>query len=359
VSKHRFLAIAALLLAIGASKAQAQQGFYAGKQLTILVNYDAGGPTDFEARLLARHLGRHIAGHPNIIVQNMAGAAGLIGTKYLGEIAPRDGTMVGYFTGSSQRYVSNPERFPVDFRTYEFIAVLPSGRLHFMRTDVKPGIRIAADIIKSEDLVVGGLGREQPKDLSMRLTLDILGVRYKYVTGYNSSAQAILALQRGEISYYSDSPPLYKTKIDPMVKSDQLVPVFYDPEFNGVEFSVPKYVKGLSLQPFHELHKTIKGSMPAGPLWEAYKSILLVNGTMYRLVTLPPGAPKEAVNALRQAVLRINEDKDYLEEAERTMGDTPEYVTGPNLNEEVRKGLTISPELKAFMDEYIKKADGR
>jgi tripartite-type tricarboxylate transporter receptor subunit TctC len=267
ISKLRRLAIAALLLAIGAANAQPQQSFYTGKQLTILVNYDAGGPTDFEARLLARHLGKHIAGHPNVIVQNMAGAAGLIGTKYLGEIAPRDGTMVGYFTGSTQRFVSNPERFTVDFRTYEFIAVLPSGRLHFMRTDVKPGIRAAADIVKSEDLVVGGLGREGPKDLSMRLTLDLLGVRYKYVTGYNSSAQAILALQRGEISYYSDSPPLYKTKIDPLVKAGQLIPVFYDPQFDGVDFSVPKYVKGLPIPPFHELHKTIKAAMPPARQW--------------------------------------------------------------------------------------------
>ena len=93
----------------------------------------------------------------------MGGAAGLIGAKYLGEVAPKDGAMMGYFTGSTQRYVSNPERFNVDFRTYEFIAVVPSGRIHFMRTDVKPGIKTAADIVKSENLVVGGLGREQPK----------------------------------------------------------------------------------------------------------------------------------------------------------------------------------------------------
>ena len=138
------LAIAALALCC--NNAGAQQPFYAGKQLTILVNYDAGGPTDLEARLLSRHIGRHIAGNPRIIVQNMGGAAGLIGTKYLGEVAPRDGTMLGYFTGATQRYVSNPERFNVDFRTYEFIAVLPSGRIHFMRTDVRPGIKRAADV---------------------------------------------------------------------------------------------------------------------------------------------------------------------------------------------------------------------
>jgi tripartite-type tricarboxylate transporter receptor subunit TctC len=348
---------AVLTFTAAALDAQAQD-FYAGKQLTILVNYDAGGPTDLEARVLARHIGKHIAGHPNIIVQNMGGAAGLIGTKYLGEIAPKDGLMMGYFTAATQRYVSNPERFTVDFRTYEFVSVVPSGRIHFMRADVKPGIKTAADVVKSQDLVVGGLGRDQPKDMAMRLTLDLLGVPYKYVTGYNSSAQAMLAMQRGEISYYADSPPIYSTKVEPLVNSGDLIPVFYDPGYNGVSLSVPKQMRGLAVLPFHELYKKVKGgAMPSGPLWEAYQSLLTVNGTMYRLMALPPGAPQAAVNALREAVLHLNDDKDFLAEAQKTMGEAPEYVTSPTLNDEVRKGLSIKPELKAFMAEYVKKAE--
>lgn len=348
------LTIAALALCC--NSAGAQQPFYAGKQLTILVNYDAGGPTDLEARLLSRHIGRHLAGNPRVIVQNMGGAAGLIGTKYLGEIAPRDGTMLGYFTGATQRYVSNPERFNVDFRTYEFIAVLPSGRIHFMRTDVRPGIKRATDVVKGENIVVGGLGPQQPKDMAMRLTLDMLGARYSYVTGYNSSALAMIALQRGEISYYADSPPLYKTKIAPEVKAGTLIPVFYDPGFDGKNFSVPAYMKDLAILPFHELHKSIKGTMPSGPLWEAYKSMLLVNGTMYRMLTLPPGAPRDAVNTLRGAVAKLATDKAYLDEAIKLMGDVPEYVTSAKLNDDVRAALSIDPKLKAFMDAYAKRA---
>ena len=347
--------IAALALCCNTAAAQ-QKAFYAGKQLTILVNYDPGGPTDLEARLLSRHLGRYIAGNPRIIVQNMGGAAGLIGTKYLGEVAPRDGTMMGYFTGATQRYVSNPERFNIDFRTYEFIAVLPSGRIHFMRTDVRPGIKRAADVIKGENIVVGGLGPQQPKDMAMRLTLDMLGARYTYVTGYNSSAQAMIALQRGEISYYADSPPLYKTKIEPQVKEGTLIPVFYDPGFDGTNFSVPAYMKDHAILPFHELHRSIKGTMPSGQLWEAYKSMLLVNGTMYRMIALPPNAPRDAVDALRAAVVKLAADKKYIEEALKLMGDAPEYVTSTTLNDDVRKALTISPELKDFMEAYAKRA---
>src|ERR1700681_2440618 len=75
--------------------AAADEPIYKGKRLSVLVNFAAGGPTDIEGRLFARHIAKHIDGQPIAIVQNMEGAGGLVGTGYLGEIAPRDGTMVG------------------------------------------------------------------------------------------------------------------------------------------------------------------------------------------------------------------------------------------------------------------------
>ena len=89
------LTIAALALCCNRAGAQ-QKPFYAGKQLTILVNYDAGGPTDLEARLLSRHLGRHIPGHPTVVVQNMPGAGSLRSVNWLNNLAPRDGTAIAH-----------------------------------------------------------------------------------------------------------------------------------------------------------------------------------------------------------------------------------------------------------------------
>jgi tripartite-type tricarboxylate transporter receptor subunit TctC len=330
------------------------QGFFAGKTLTILVNYDAGGPTDIEARVLGRHLGKHLAGNPGVVIQNMGGAAGLVGAKYLGEIAPRNGLMMGYLTAAAHRYVANPDQFKIDFRTYEFVALVPSGRIHYMRADVAPGLKQATDLVKAQNLIVGGLGPDAPKDMSMRLTLDMLGVKYKYVTGYNSSAQAFLALQRGEISYYADSPPDYNTKVVPLVQKGVLLPAFFDPGFDGNRFSVPKQMRDLPVQPFQEFYRTVRGRDPDGPLWDAYKSMLMVDGSMYRLLALPPGAPAEARDALREAVLALNSDPDYIAEARKTMGESPEYVSTPDLNETVRKGLTIDPKMRAFMQEYEK-----
>src|SRR6478672_8190316 len=80
--------------------AAAQEPFYQGRRLTILVNYAPGGSTDAEARVFVRHIGRVLDGQPGVIIQNMEGAGGFVGAKYVGEVAPRDGTLLGYFTAT-------------------------------------------------------------------------------------------------------------------------------------------------------------------------------------------------------------------------------------------------------------------
>lgn len=334
------------------------QDFYAGKRLTILVNYDAGGPTDIEARLLARHIVKHIPGQPAVIVQNMGGAGGLIGAKYLGEKGPRDGTMVGYFTAAAQRAAFTPEKFSVDFRTYDFVAYMPNGRIHFMRTDLKPGIKTALDVLKAEGVVAGGLTSESPKDLAMRMVLDMLGVKHKYVTGYNSSSHATLAFQRGELNFYSDSPSAYISKIEPaMVKKGEVIPVCYDPIYREGRYEVPKQIVPLGIVSCIDMIRQVRGEIPKGEMAEAYTALLSFAGTMYRTLTFPPETPPAALAQLRQAVQKLNDDKDYMEEANRTIGEAPDYVASGDLNADAKRLLTVPPAVKDFINRYAQQAN--
>ena len=168
--------VVALFVFSGYSPASADEPFYAGKRLNILVNFAVGGPTDLEGRLFAKYISRHIAGQPNILVQNMDGAGGVVGAKYLGEVAPKDGTYVGYFTGTGFIYALDPSRFRADFRTYGFVAIQGGTTIHFVRTDVPPGMKDATDIAKAQGIVGGGLSAQTSKDIRMRLGLDMLEV---------------------------------------------------------------------------------------------------------------------------------------------------------------------------------------
>jgi len=349
----------ALGVAATASSVSAADPFYQGKRLSILINFAAGGPTDIEGRLFAKHIGKHIEGKPNIIVQNMDGAGGVVGTGYLGEVAPKDGTMVGYLTAAGWLYVVDPARFRVDIRDYEPVAYLPGTTVHYVRTDVKPGMKVPADIAKATDLVGGGLSVDTPKDITMRLALDMLGVPYKYVTGYRSSARARLALQRGEINYHAESPPAYRSVVEPsMTKEGMVIPVFYDAiEGGAADKAVRKQVEGLPIGTFPALYEKIKGKKPSGPQWEMYNTINSVNGPMQRLIVLPPGAPKDAVAALQKAVQRLNGDKAFAEDAMKTIKFLPEYTADPNLKQEVRNLLTLKPEMRAALTAYMKAAN--
>jgi tripartite-type tricarboxylate transporter receptor subunit TctC len=83
---------------------------------------------------------------------------------------------------------------------------------------------------------------------------------------------------------------------------------------------------------------------------------LLVNSTLQRLVALPPGSPKAAADALRAAVLRLNQDKEFAAESIKTIEFAPDYETGADIGDRVRAMLVASPEVRAFVADYIKSA---
>ena len=345
-------------LAWGVLGTAAQEPYYKGKRLTVLINFAAGGPTDIEGRLFAKYLGRHIDGQPTVIVQNMDGAGGVIGAQFVGEVAPKDGTVMGYFAGTSWVYVSDPERWRVDFKAYEFVAYQPGTSIYYVRTDVSPGMKEATDIMKAKGLVSGGLAADNSKDLLMRLALDMLGVSYRHVTGYRSNNTARMALQQNEINFFSESPPGYRSVVEPnLVKNGMVIPVYYDPGWNGESIGVPKPVEGLTVQPFHELYRKLKGAPPSGQLWDVYLAMLAINSAMQRLLVLPPTTPQPALDALQAAVARLNSDKAFADDAQKTIGFVPEYVAGAQVNRQVRQALVVRPEIKAFVADYIKSAN--
>ena len=233
-------------LGLALSPCLAQDPYYKGKRLTVLINFDAGSAPDIEGRLFARHFAKHIDGQPQIIVQNISGAGGVNGTQYLGEIAPKDGTTFGYLTGSAWNFASQPQLFRVDYRKYEFVGFQGGTVVYYVRTDVPPGIKQPDDILKAKGLVSGGIAATTGRDLAIRLTLDILGVPFRHVTGYRSGERVQLAIQRGEVNFSAATTPGYRGTIEPtMVKQGNVIPLFVDPMWDGRTFSNSKQVEGL------------------------------------------------------------------------------------------------------------------
>ena len=357
MSRKVLIGLWAAVSMLGIAAAQADEPFYKGKQLTLLINFAPGGPTDIEGRLLAKHISKHIDGHPTVIVENKDGAAGMVGAGYLGELGPKDGSMFGYFTGTSWNFIIDPEKFRVDFRDYEFVGYQPGNAVYYIRSDIPPGMKKPADLMKAQGLIMGGLGRDSSKDLLQRLTFDMLGLKYHYVTGYRSSNTARLALENGEINMHSESTPGFLGVVEPnLVKSGKVVPIWYDPDYDGKAFTPAKMMLSTGIMTFPEFYRMVKGTEPSGQLWEAYKTNLAADAQMLRTVVMPPGSPPAAVAVLRKALAALNDDKAYAADAMTAIQFVPHYTIDQNLNKEVRERLTIPPPMREFILSYMKKA---
>jgi tripartite-type tricarboxylate transporter receptor subunit TctC len=352
---RKLVLLAALVSIAAAAPARANEPFYKGKTLTLLINFAVGGPADVEGRLFAKYIGRYIAGRPNVVVQNMEGAGGVVGAKYLGAVAPKDGTMVGYFTGTGFMYALDPSRFNPDFESYRFVAIQGGATVAYARTDVPPGLKAATDVAKAQGLIVGGLSADSSKDIRVRLALDLLGLKYRYVTGYRSSAPARLAFERGEINVFAESTPSYRSIVVPdLIDRGRAIPLWYDSSDSAHPSS---QMAGLPILPFDALYRKIKGVPPAGALWDNYRAINTIDGAMLRMICFPPGTPEAARDALAAGIVALNADKDYAADAMHTIGFVPQWQAGPHMQRAVQSILSMPPDVRRFLNGYIKAAN--
>ena len=354
-----FLALGLLLIAgfqtpgFAAEKAP----FYQGKTLNIVINFAAGGPTDIESRIFAKHLSRHIPGQPSITVQNMGGGGGLIAVNYIGEVAKPDGFTAAYFTGALFQQQIKDQALRVDLSKFGFITGVHGVTVSYIRSEVPPGIKKPSDFVKAPKFRAAGLGVSSSKDVRFRLSFDLLGLKYDYVTGYNNSSDARLAVQRNEAQYHDETLPSYRTQVEPqMVKTGMVTPIYYtDLVAPSGEILVSRDVP--ELQPFTHYYREVFGKMPSGIKYEALKAANMSSTNMTRMVLMPPKAPPETIATLRKAFDSLSRDQDFLQDAIATMRFQPRFEVGEAGERLFQRASQTSPEIVNFLRKYIEEAN--
>jgi tripartite-type tricarboxylate transporter receptor subunit TctC len=188
----------ALMFGLLSARAQPVADFYRGKTITIVVGSDSGGGYDLNARALARHMARHIPGHPNIIVQNKPGASSMVAANYVSEVASKDGTVIA----AVQRPIPFQQLFGdvgvrYDPRHIQWLGST-SNELGVVAVWHTAPQRSAQDLFTMET-VVGGNGAATDTELFPRALNYMLGTKFKIVSGYPGQAQIVLAMERGEV----------------------------------------------------------------------------------------------------------------------------------------------------------------
>jgi len=202
MTRHvRALAALCFALAAPAAPATAQDAasFYRGKTVRIVVGFSSGGGYDVYARVLARHLARHIPGSPSVIVQNMPGAASLKSVQYLTAGAPADGTLITTFNpGLITQSLTVPEKVGLSFLDFAWIGNV-SEDFRVCYTWNGTGIRTWQDLLARPKVNFGNTGVGTSAYIDNRILSELFGIRMNMVMGYPGSADKRIAIERGEL----------------------------------------------------------------------------------------------------------------------------------------------------------------
>jgi tripartite-type tricarboxylate transporter receptor subunit TctC len=318
----RALGVIGLLL-VSPAAAQSPDRFFAGKTINIYCGYNPGGSYDLYARMIARYLGKHIPGNPGIAVQNMPGAGSLKAANFLYHAAPKDGTALGVIveTHPLEQALKNTA-VQYDAAKFTYIGRAASSNNVFLVWHTAPVQTL--DDVRKREVTIAGTGPGSIAELIPLLTNALAGTKWKIISGYPASNEAMVAMERGEVQASSTSWTAIKVG-----KKDWL----RDNKIRIILQTAPERAPDLKDAPsLAELGSTPEDKQ----VFALYAS----GSAIGRALMGPPDIPADRVKVLRDAFAATMQDSEFLAEAEKLQVDV-EPLSGEALAVLVQKTLAL------------------
>ena len=302
MTMRRAICATALLVLLAATTpsalAQSVESFYEGKTITMVVAGPPAGAYDVYARLAGRYLGKYLPGSPSIVPRNMPGAGGLVAANYIFNVAPRDGTVLAVLVPT----------FPLEEELGLSAAKYKASRFGWIgRLATQPNITFVMSTSKVKTItdafdkvaLLSATGRSATNAIYPTVLNNVLGTKFKVVTGYEGSAAAMLAMERGEVEGHSSTYDGLKNQHEDWIRNKKVnILVQYllkrHPELPDVPTSV-------------ELARTPEQAM----ILRAVSSASEIG----KFMLAPPGVPQQQVGALRHAFDAMVKDPEFIAEA--------------------------------------------
>jgi len=328
---NRILGLGSVLATLGlvADAARAQDRVdFKGKTVTIVASFEAGGPYDFYSRLIARHIGAHLPGTPNVVVQNMPGAGGLRGANYLYNVAARDGTVLGVVsqTVAVGQVLATTPGIQYDARRYTWVGRINSN-VEVHHTWHASGIRNIEDA-KKREVILAGTGPTSSSVVMPRLMNELIGTRFKVVTGFQGPTSAQLAFERGEV--------------EGIVKP-----------WSSIKTSTPDWLRDKKINLIVQYTQMRHPELPDVPAIvelgqdEAQRQIFALfagGATLGTALLAPPGVPQRTAAALRAAFDAAMRDPALRDEVRRS-GTDIDPLSGLEIHRVIDSTFNIAPEV--------------
>ena len=333
----RLTCAALLAAALPTATSTAQDApFYKGKQIRIVISAGVAGGYNEYARLLAAHMGDHIAGKPDFIVQSMPGAGGLLATNYLYSQAPQDGTTIGLIHSSvplAPLFGTAGARF--DPLKIHWIGSMDRSDGPCTAWHTSP-VKTWADLLQTQ-FIVGSSGVGSQMDIYPAMLNKLFGTRIKVIGGYKAGSDIDLAMERGEIDGRCGTHLTTYKSLHPawMAERKIILPVLVA-EKRRADYpdtpTVMEFVKDTTTRQQLEL--------------------VMITQNVDRPVLAPPGTPAERVKELRDGLMATLADSAFLAEIEKK-NLFVDPVPGEQMAREFAKAFAFPPEIIAAVRETM------
>ena len=323
-------AIAVAAVCCNPASAQTVADFYRGKTVKVQISYAPGGAYDLSARVLARHIGRHIPGEPTVIALNMPGAGSLRAANYLYNVAPRDGTEFGIFgrTIPIDPLLGSPG---VQFDALKFTWLgSTSNEVSNCVSWHTSSVKSATDLLERE-LVVGASGATSPSAIFPTVFNAVLKTRFKIVNGYPTSAHTLNAMEKGEVAGFCAWGWMAMRATRPDWIRDSKFTVLLQIALRA-DRDHPEVPLALDLARTPEDRQVLE--------------LIVAPQTFARPFAAPPGLPPDRAAALRAAFDATVKDPAFIAEAEKLKLE-PDLVNATEMEAILHRLYATPPEIVA------------
>jgi tripartite-type tricarboxylate transporter receptor subunit TctC len=312
--------------------------FYAGKTVQLIIGYAPGAGYDEYARLLGRHIGRHIPGRPTVVVQNMPGAGSIRAANYLYNVAPKDGTTIGGFARGVflDPLLGRTEGNRYDAAKFGWLGSITSDAgVCAFRSDA--GINSWADM-RSKPYKIGGTGAGADSDVFANLLRRMFNLPMQLVLGYQGGAETALALMRREVDGRCGW------------SLSTLMSVNKDLYLTG-QVKVALVLSDKRVREFPDAPTAMEVADNDGQ--RAILKLAIARQSMARPYVAPPGLPPERLAALRGAFNATMVDPEFLADARRANLEV-RPTSGAEADTLIAQVYATSPDIVKRAAEFMK-----
>ncbi|MGH6991633.1 MAG: hypothetical protein ACREE3_17170, partial [Stellaceae bacterium] len=208
----------------------------------------------------------------------------------------------------------------VKISDFAFIAGVSQYQAAYGRRDMAPGMTKPSDIVKAKLVYAAGYNPSTPQDTRLSITLSLIGAKYKMVTGFRSIGDVNKAMMQNEINFTASSMPAYQSQVlTNLIKPGIAMPFWYY-QVQDIDGNFTKYpvLENEGVPGYIDVYKQVHGGkMPSGPKWDAFVILNDIATSMLRFIVMPHGAPKAAVDEMRNAFAALDHDPAFQSDYER------------------------------------------